>query len=542
MIPDAWLSGPGDRLAEAQDRHDDFFRRSPELNDRDWLTESFDALAGAHRTAAGLFERGHNPLWEVTPSYEAATRLLAFWRERGADGEVRHDFTDPELDTRFLGDLYQDLSEHARKTYALLQTPVFVEEFILDLTLDPAIEEFGLDPVWKHKPAGWDGEEDPDGRVRGLRCIDPACGSGHFLLGMFKRVLEKWRELEPGTQDWVLIRRALESVHGADKNPFAASIARFRLLVAALKECGVRELRGAPDMPIRVAVGDSLLHGRGAEGVTETLDTFMGEQEAFYYRTEDAGEYARDVDLLGRGTYHVVVANPPYITVKDKQENANYKAAYSACYRQYALSVPFAQRIFELAVRAGGGERTGGFTGQITANSFMKREFGKKLIEEFFPKVDLTHVIDTSGAFIPGHGTPTVILAGRNQNQLQADRVRAVLGVRGEPSQPEDAARGLVWQAIVKQVGTPGSESDWVSVVDSVRARFREFPWSLQGGNSHALMTSLHDSSTEQFGGRVKLIGRTTHTGADGAYFAPKNSWVRQGVPPARIVPLVLQS
>ncbi|MDQ3830430.1 MAG: hypothetical protein M3361_14250 [Candidatus Tectomicrobia bacterium] len=41
-----------------------------------------------------------------------------------------------------------------------------------------------------------------------------------------------------------------------------------------------------------------------------------------------------------------------------------------------------------------------GFVGMITANSFMKREFGKKLIEEFLPKVDLTHVIDTSGAYI----------------------------------------------------------------------------------------------------------------------------------------------
>ena len=38
----------------------------------------------------------------------------------------------------------------------------------------------------------------------------------------------------------------------------------------------------------------------------------------------------------------------------------------------------------------------------ITANSFMKREFGKKLIEEYIPRWDLTHVIDTSGAYIPG--------------------------------------------------------------------------------------------------------------------------------------------
>lgn len=78
LIPDAWLSGPRERLAEAQDRHDDHFRAHPDQNDRDWLKESFQALADAHTTAAGLFDKEHNPMWEVTPSYEAATRLLAF--------------------------------------------------------------------------------------------------------------------------------------------------------------------------------------------------------------------------------------------------------------------------------------------------------------------------------------------------------------------------------------------------------------------------------------------------------------------------------
>ena len=83
----------------------------------------------------------------------------------------------------------------------------------------------------------------------------------------------------------------------------------------------------------------------------------------------------------------------------------------------------------------------------ITANSFMKREFGKKLIEDFFPKVDLTHVIDTSGAYIPGHGTPTVILLGRNRSPM-GDTVRAVLGIRGEPSRPAEPAKGEVWTSI----------------------------------------------------------------------------------------------
>ncbi|UNZ21803.1 BREX-2 system adenine-specific DNA-methyltransferase PglX [Streptomyces sp. 891-h] len=547
LLPDAWLSGPGARLAEAQDRHDDHFRQHPEHNDRDWLFASFQALADAHSTAAALFDERHNPMREVTPSYGAAARLLAFWRERGPDGEIRYDFTDPELNTRFLGDLYQDLSEHARKTYALLQTPVFVEKFILDLTLEPAVEEFGLDPVWKHRPPRWRGETDQDGDVRGLRCIDPACGSGHFLLGLFERLLAKWRELEPGTDAWLLIRRALESVHGADKNPYAVSIARFRLLVAALKEGGVRELRRAPGMPVRVAVADSLLHGREAgRGAGQTLDDPAG-GEVFTYRTEDVKQYVDEVDLLGRGSYHVVVGNPPYITVKDKQENENYRKAYWACSGKYALSVPFAQRIFELAVRAGGSHRDGGFTGQITANSFMKREFGKVLIESFFhggpykdpstkrkdnySGVELTHIIDTSGAYIPGHGTPTVILIGRHQMARQAMPIRAVLGIRGEASIPEEGALGPVWRAIVEQVRKPGSESEWVSVEDVERAGFAEHPWSLSGGGASHVTDRVEHAMSSRLRERSYRIGVFGIPGADDAMIFPERLFQSHGIP-----------
>ncbi|WP_447037828.1 BREX-2 system adenine-specific DNA-methyltransferase PglX [Streptomyces sp. DSM 118878] len=543
LVPDARLSGPGERLAEAQDNHDAFFRVSPELNDRDWLKESFLALGREHVIAEGLFDPAHNPLWELDPSYDAAARLLSFWRERGPDGRIRHNFTDRTLNTRFLGDLYQHLSEHARKTYALLQTPEFVEKFILDLTLDPALEEFGLDPVWRNVPEDWRGETseeiDENGDVatvvRGLRCIDPACGSGHFLLGLFRRVLTAWREAEPGAENWKLVRRALESVHGADKNPFAVSIARFRLLVEMVKECGVDRLSAAPSMPIRIAVADSLLHGREAGRETDPTFDDVERGETFTYRTEDVARYVKEADLLGRGSYHVVVANPPYITVKDKAENENYRKIYWACSGKYALSVPFAQRIFELAVRAGGDNRNGGFTGQITANSFMKREFGATLIESFFhggpykdpqtrrrrdyPGVELTHVLDTSGAFIPGHGTPTVILVGRNQGPRQSLPIRAVLGVRGEPSQPKDPARGEVWQAIVSQWRKPGvGPEEWVSVEDRPRADLAKFPWSLSGGGASGLMAEL-----EQVEGRLKDLiseaGRTTHTGLDEAYY-----------------------
>ncbi|MET9160618.1 BREX-2 system adenine-specific DNA-methyltransferase PglX [Streptomyces parvulus] len=539
LIDEPYIAGPGERLAEAEARHEAYFREHPTKNNRDWLFAAFDAVASANDTAAGLFDQKHNPLWDITPSYEAATELLSFWRRWGAEGEIRHDFgslydfTDPNKETRFLGDLYQDLSEHARKTYALLQTPEFVEEFILDLTLEPAVltDAFGLNPVW----VGLNGEE-----RRGLRTIDPACGSGHFLLGIFHRLLDKWRAAEPGTDVWTLVRRSLESVHGCDKNPYAVSIARFRLLVAAMRAAGVRRLKDAPPFPINVAVGDSLLHGRDAAGIQTDLDTLFAEVQigreegAFAYSTEDVWEYAKRVDLLGRGSYHVVVGNPPYITVKDKQENENYRLSYDACAGKYALSVPFAQRLFELAVKGSGGRAGGGgFVGQITANSFMKREFGKKLIQDvFWNRVELSHVIDTSGAFIPGHGTPTVILVGRNRVPSPNRTLRAVLGVRGESSQPEDAAQGAVWQAIVKQVKVPGSESEWVSVEDAPAQSFSSHPWSVSGGGAGAVFAHVERAGVSRISDLVDSIGFHDILGEDDVFAAERvpTQWKRGNV------------
>ncbi|WP_406049291.1 BREX-2 system adenine-specific DNA-methyltransferase PglX [Streptomyces virginiae] len=540
LIDEPFIAGPRERLALAEARHEAYFREHPEQNNRDWLFEAFEHLAKTNKTTAGLFDPAHNPLWDITPGYEAATELLSFWRRWGADGEIRYDFTDPEWDTRFLGDLYQDLSEHARKTYALLQTPEFVEEFILDLTLEPAVadHEFGLDPVWK----GPNGEE-----RRGLRTIDPACGSGHFLLGIFHRLMSKWRVAEPGTPVWTLVRRSLESVHGCDKNPFAVSIARFRLLVAAMRAAGERRLADAPPFPINVAVGDSLLHGRDAAGIQTDLDTLFAEMSegheegAFAYSTEDVWDYEKRADLLGRGSYHVVVGNPPYITVKDKQEKENYRKGYDASSGQYALSVPFAQRLFELAMKgAGGAVGGGGFVGQITANSFMKREFGKKLIQEFFrQRAELSHVIDTSGAYIPGHGTPTVILVGRNRVPSEKRAVRAVLGKKGEPSQPLDATRGVVWRSILDLHGRPGESSEWVSVEDLERFRLAEFPWSLSGGGAGELTQNLVSGGRSRLGSVTESIGFCAVTREDDAYLVSRGFGVRNGLSGEHVKPLL---
>lgn len=489
LIDKARIAGPGVRGTEARVAQQSYFTAFPNSNDREYLQSVFTESAKLGGLD-GVVGEDESPLWLVDPPADAVRRVIDLFRATDESGKLVHDFTDPDRDTRFLGDLYQDLSDYAKSTYALLQTPVFVEEFILDRTLTPAIETFGLAKT---------------------TLIDPTCGSGHFLLGGFHRIFEAWRAAEPGGSEREHAERALAAVTGVDLNPFAAAIARFRLLVAALKASHVTRLADAPAFVIDVAVGDSLLWGARPGQFAGMEEATAAADRQFLYKTEHSDALRR----IFSKQYAAVVGNPPYIVCRDAALSQQYRDRYQSCYRQYSLGVPFTEKFFDLALEPDNLGRPAGYVGMITANSFMKREFGKKLIEQFIPTWDLTHVVDTSGAYIPGHGTPTVILFGRHQAPV-TEEIRTVMGIRGEPSTPADPAKGLVWSAIVAQIDEPGSESDYISVADTERSRFATHPWSIGGGGAAELKDQI--SSECRLVDRVKEIGFGVVTREDEAF------------------------
>jgi N-6 DNA Methylase len=400
---------------------------------------------------------------------------------------------------------------------------VFVEEFILDRTLDPAIEEFGLSRV------GYENRLLVDGRLAEgdrFRMIDPACGSGHFLLGSFARLLERWRRKEPGTKDSVLVQRAFDSVHGVDLNPYAVAIARFRLLLAAMKEFGVVRLKDAPGFEIHIACGDSLLHGSPG-----------GDQLSLGWSSIDHVYQPEDKEVLDRllqpGRYHAVVANPPYITPKDASLNAAYRERFArTCHMKYSLAVPFLERIFSLAIDSG-------FTGQITTNSFMKREFGKKLIEVFFPTVDLTHVIDVALAYIPGHGTPPVILFGRHRRP-SSNLIRTVFGIRRELPTPDLPSKGKVWLSILEQIDDPGAQNAYMSTTDSERTIFHRHPWTVGGGGAAELKEAIDARAETTLSSITAEIGVLGMTNADEVMLAQYEAFERKCVERFAVRPIAL--
>lgn len=512
LLSKVWISGPGARRQEAFDAENAYFRVHPENTWREWIMEGITHLQSFPSTAALVDE--HAALWQVSPSGAMAKEILDFWRATDEGGLPFYDFRDEELSTRFLGDLYQDLSEYAKDTFALLQTPEFVEEFILDQTLTPALAERPLE---------------------GFKLIDPTCGSGHFLLGAFQRLLVAWDATAPNMETRERVQKALNAIHGVDLNPFAVAIARFRLTIAALQATGELDLERAPDFSFHLAAGDSLLYGRADRPFEQEGFDLDAQMSGFAYSLED-----RELleTILAQNQYDVVVGNPPYITVRDKTLNERYRKLYKTCKGKYALTIPFMERFFRLA-KFGSGNQVAGWTGQITSNSFMKREFGSKIIEEYLTRQDLRLVVDTSGAFIPGHGTPTVILVGKHQRPV-SQTVRAVLGVRGEPTPPEDPAKGFVWRSIVEYVSEAGHDDQWVSVVDLARQRLATHPWSLSGGGANELFSTLDDSPAGRLTDRAYRIGIFGIQGADDAMTIDGPTLMRTNLEDEAVAELVI--
>lgn len=114
---------------------------------------------------------------------------------------------------------------NARKTSGSYYTPDSLVQQLLDTALDPVIEQrVAANP------------ENPTQAILDLTVIDPACGSGHFLLGAARRLAERLAELRAiegavTKEDYYHALREVinHCIYGVDRNPMALELARIAL-------------------------------------------------------------------------------------------------------------------------------------------------------------------------------------------------------------------------------------------------------------------------------------------------------------------------
>jgi hypothetical protein len=216
----------------------------------------FAALARGERrlglpALGGLFESGTIPDLETVRlanrDLMEAIYQLAWLKEDYGPVPVKW----RDMETEELGSVYEGLLEltprltadgrgfgfaeaiesrgNERKTTASYYTPDSLVQELLDRALDPVLDRVESEA------------EDPAAAFLGVTVVDPACGSGHFLLAAARRIATRVaRHRASGVASAQDYRRALRDVvqacvHGVDRNPLAVELTKVALWIETVE-------------------------------------------------------------------------------------------------------------------------------------------------------------------------------------------------------------------------------------------------------------------------------------------------------------------
>lgn len=183
---------------------------------------------------------------------------------------------------------------NARKVSGSYYTPDSLVQCLLSSTLDPVLERAEAEG----------GAE----AILGLRIIDPACGSGHFLLGSARRMATRVAQLRnPDSPDYNAAMRDVvrNCIHGVDRNPMAIELAKVALWIESVE----------PGKPLgfldaNIQCGDSLLGVFDLKALDEGIpdDAYkplIGDDKEtakyFFKRNKDEKRGQASFDFLGDG-------------------------------------------------------------------------------------------------------------------------------------------------------------------------------------------------------------------------------------------------
>ena len=274
----------------------------------------------------------------------------------------------------------------------MVYTPDYIARFIVEQTVGTHIREI-FDTVikgftqkksdnsdyenilWKKQVSrkAWHAYRD---RLTTLRIVDPACGSGVFLVmafdylkGELNRVNDKIAELE-GTQGVGLFDPDSEiltnNLFGVDVNSESVEIAKLSLWIKTARRGKVLD-----SLDDNIMVGDSLIE----DSNYAYLDHAFTWQTAF-------------PDIFAEGGFDIVLGNPPYVRMEFLKAMKPYlEKRFEVVSDRADLYAYFFERGLNLL-------KEGGRMGFISSSTFFKTGSGKPLRDFLLRKATLETIVD----------------------------------------------------------------------------------------------------------------------------------------------------
>jgi hypothetical protein len=170
------------------------------------------------------------------------------------------------IDPEMLGRAFECLmSTGSRKSTGAFYTPHELVVRVIDAglsdTLAASLGDSVASAILKGDPISREAQRLALEAIRGLRVLDPACGSGAFLVHVLERIaLLRMSCGDTGSAQAVRRDVLSRSIFGVDVNPMAVWLCQLRLWLSIVIDCGDSgdSIRPLPNLDRNVRTGDSL--------------------------------------------------------------------------------------------------------------------------------------------------------------------------------------------------------------------------------------------------------------------------------------------
>ena len=214
--------------------------------------------------------------------------------------------------------------------------------------------------------------------IRKVRILDPACGSGSFLIRAYKELENYWKQnsdfaqLTLDSEEFYSKRVEIlrNNIFGVDLDPKAVEIAQLNLLLQISEK-----KQRLPLLQNNIKVGNSL------------IDDPSVSDRAFKWEEEFP-------EIIDKGGFDIVIGNPPYINIKfltknDSGEKNYYQQKFTSAVGNYDLYVLFIEKGISLL-------RANGLISLIIPNKFMVTDYGNGIRKYVLDTVMVEKILDVS--------------------------------------------------------------------------------------------------------------------------------------------------
>lgn len=304
------------------------------------------------------------------------------------------DFT-TEINVNILGHIFEqsisDLEElkqegiSRRKKDGVFYTPEYITDYICRNTIIPYLSKLGVNSIHELIDEYVDNIEELEKKFQEIKILDPACGSGAFLVKAVDVLLEIHKEIQivkessgkysSGSQfsltKWneeTEARMFVENnIYGVDINSESIEITKLSLFLKIASKN--RKLIG---LEKNIRFGNSLISDK-------TID-----ERGFCWETEFP-------EVMAFGKFDVIIGNPPYLNVKGIHQSHEHMVQYfkdnfMSATQRYDLYVLFVEKASKLL-------KTNGILSFIMPHKFINAQFGMGLRKYFLESKMLKSII-----------------------------------------------------------------------------------------------------------------------------------------------------